>query len=189
MSSNLPQAGPLASFGIAAGPRYGEQIPVSTPVATIGRAADCQLVIDDDSVSAQHARLEFDLGAWRLTDLGSTNGTAIEGVKLAANVPTPLPYGATVRFGGVKLQFREVDSADLEAARRAYVPPAKTATLKEERGGPRFPLWLALLVVILLALAAYAVWRIASPPPPGHPIPVPQQAPAAPTPTAQAPRP
>ncbi|MFL5541762.1 MAG: FHA domain-containing protein, partial [Longimicrobiaceae bacterium] len=106
--ADLPQAGPLATFGIAAGPRYGEQIPVPAPVVTVGRGAGCQVVIDDDSVSAQHARLEYDLGGWRITDLGSTNGTAVEGVKLAPDVPTPLPYGATVRFGGVKLHFRDV---------------------------------------------------------------------------------
>jgi hypothetical protein len=184
MSTNLPQAGPLASFGIAAGPRYGEQIPVPAPVVTIGRASGCELVIDDDSVSARHARLEFDLGAWRITDLESINGTAIEGVKLAPNVPTPLPYGSTVRLGGVRLQFQEVDSADLDAARRAYVPPPKESTLKEERRGFRFPLWLALLIVILLALAAYAVWQMSQPLPAPRRVPVPVGAPA-----ARAPRP
>ncbi|MFL5542239.1 MAG: FHA domain-containing protein, partial [Longimicrobiaceae bacterium] len=63
--SDLPQAGPLATLGIAAGPRYGEQIPIPAPVVTVGRAAGCEVVIDDDSVSAKHARLEYDLGAWR----------------------------------------------------------------------------------------------------------------------------
>jgi pSer/pThr/pTyr-binding forkhead associated (FHA) protein len=179
MSTNLPQAGPLATFGVAAGPRYGEQIPVPAPVVTVGRGAGADLVIDDDSVSAQHARLEFDLGAWRITDLASTNGTAIEGVKLAPNVPTPLPYGATVRFGGVKLQFREVESADLAAARAAYVPPAKEVTLKEERRGFRFPLWLAVLVILLLALLAYAIVQMNQPAPAPRRIPVPTDAPAA----------
>lgn len=179
MSTNLPQAGPLASFGVAAGPRYGEQIPVPAPVVTIGRGGDADLVIDDDSVSAKHARLEFDLGAWRITDLGSINGTAIEGVKLAPDVPTPLPYGATVRFGGVKLQFREVESADLSAARAAYVPPAKEVSLKEERRGFRFPLWLALLVVILLALLAYAIVQMNAPHPVPRQLPRPTDAPAA----------
>ncbi|HSU13907.1 FHA domain-containing protein [Longimicrobium sp.] len=179
MATNLPQAGPLATFGVAAGPRYGEQIPVPAPVVTVGRGAGADVVIDDDSVSVQHARLEFDLGAWRITDLDSTNGTAIEGVKLAPNVPTPLPYGAAVRFGGVKLQFREVESADLAAARAAYVPPAKEVTLKEERRGFRFPLWLALLVVILLALLAYAIVQMNQPAPVPRQLPAPTDVPAA----------
>jgi pSer/pThr/pTyr-binding forkhead associated (FHA) protein len=174
--ANLPQAGPLATFGIAAGPRYGEQIPVPAPVVTVGRGAECEVLIDDDSVSARHARLEYDLGAWRITDLASTNGTAIEGVKLAPEVPTPLPYGATVRFGGVKLQFREAVDVDVEAARAAWVEPEKVATLKEERRGFRFPLWLVVLVLILLALLAYAIVEMSSPP---ERVPVPSTAPAA----------
>jgi hypothetical protein len=174
---NLPQAGPLATLGIAAGPRYGEQIPVPAPVVTIGRASGCEVLIDDDSVSAQHARLEFDLGAWRLTDLASTNGTAIEGVKLAAQVPTPLPYGASVRIGGVKLHFLEAE-ADPEAARAAWTPPEKATTLAEERRGFRFPLWLAVLVVILLALVAYAVVQTVAPRPAPR-LPHPTDAPAA----------
>jgi pSer/pThr/pTyr-binding forkhead associated (FHA) protein len=176
--SNLPQTGPLATLGIAAGPRYGEQIPVPTPVVTIGRGNGCEVLIDDDSVSDRHARLEFDLGSWRITDLGSTNGTAIEGVKLAPEVPTPLPYGASVRVGGVRLQFREGDHAAVEAARATYVAPARAATLKEERSGFRFPLWLAVLVVVLIALVAYAVVRMNQPTPPA-PLPHPTDAPAA----------
>jgi hypothetical protein len=177
--ANLPQAGPLATFGIAAGPRYGEQIPVPAPVVTVGRAAGCEVLIDDDSVSARHARLEYDWGGWRITDLSSINGTAIEGVKLAADVPTPLPYGATVRFGGVKLQFRQAVDVDVDAARAGWVEPEKAVTLREERRGFRFPLWLAALVVILLALVAYAIVQMSRPVPRPLPEPVPTTAPAA----------
>lgn len=179
--SNLPQAGPLATLGIAAGPRYGELIPVPLPVVTVGRAAGCDVLIDDDSVSAQHARLEFDMGAWRITDLGSINGTAVEGVRLAANVPTPLPYGSTVRVGGVKLQFREAENADPQAARAAYTAPAPPTTLREERRGFRFPLWLLVLILVVLAVVAYMVYTGMSAPPPQR-VPVPAAAPAPPAP-------
>jgi pSer/pThr/pTyr-binding forkhead associated (FHA) protein len=150
--------GPLAAFGVAAGPRYGEQIPVPAPVVTIGKAAGCDVVIDDDSVSARHARLEFDMGAWRITDLGSTNGTAVESVRLAPNVPTSLPYGVTVRFGGVKLQFVEVAAADPDAACQAYAPPPPRTTLKEEKRGFRFPVWLLLLILLVAAVVAWLVF-------------------------------
>ena len=176
MSSVAPAGRPLASLALMAGPRYGEELPIPSPAVVVGRAAGCDVVVDDDSLSAQHARLEYDLGAWRITDLASTNGTAIEGVKLAPEVPTPLPYGATVRFGGVKLQFREAVDVDVEAARAAWVEPEKASTLKEERRGFRFPLWLALLLVILLALLAYAIVEMSSPP---ERVPVPSTAPAA----------
>ena len=160
--ANLPEpgrTGPLAALALTAGPRYGEELPIPKPVVVVGRAAASDVVIDDDSVSAQHARLEWDMGAWRITDLGSTNGTAVEGTKLAPNIPTPLPYGATVRVGGVKLQVREVAQADPERARAGYVAPQKPATLREEKPGFRFPVWLAILLVVLLVVIGYVVFQ------------------------------
>ncbi|MDB4951290.1 MAG: hypothetical protein JWM27_3939 [Gemmatimonadetes bacterium] len=166
-----PQA--LAILAFQGGPRYREELPVPSPVVTIGRGAQCDVVLADDSVSAVHARLEFDAGRWRLTDLESTNGTTVEGVKLAANVPTPVHYGVSMRFGGVTLLFREVDEADPEAARAAYVPAAPATTLREERSRARFPVWLVALVIVIVAvLVALFVFRGAMTAQP-HPAPAP----------------
>jgi pSer/pThr/pTyr-binding forkhead associated (FHA) protein len=153
--SSPGRPGPLAALALTAGPRSGQELPVERPVVTVGRATGCDLVIDDDSVSAAHARLEWDGGHWRITDLGSVNGTALDGVKLPPETPTPLSYGSTVRLGGVKLQFHEVTGADPDAARAEYVAPAPQRTLREERRGGGFPLWLALVVLLLLAIAGY----------------------------------
>ena len=46
---------------------------------TIGRDGACDLLIEDLSVSRCHARLEHEAGRWLLTDLGSTNGTRLNG--------------------------------------------------------------------------------------------------------------
>lgn len=147
-------SGALAKFGILAGPYTGDHVPVRSPVVRIGRGAGNDLVISDDSVSANHALLEFDEGAWRITDLDSINGTFVESVRLAAQVPTPLPYGATVRLGGVRLLFTSVDEADPEAARAAYVEPETAPTIREQGvGGRRFPVWMVLVILVLLALA------------------------------------
>ena len=148
------RSGALAAFGIQHGPQAGKEVPILLPVVRIGRAAENEVVIPDDSVSAAHARLEFDEGAWRITDLESTNGTYVEGVRLAPQVPTPLGYGATVRFGGVPLHFRAVETADPAAARARYVEPERRATIREgAAAGRRIPMWLVLLILVLLALA------------------------------------
>lgn len=167
MSSLAPSGrpGPLASLALMAGPRYGEELPVALPVVTVGRAAGCDVVVDDDSVSAQHAKLEYDMGGWRITDLQSTNGTAVEGVRLAPGVPTPLPYGVKVRLGGVQLQFREVEHADVEAARATYTAPEAPRTLKEERSGGRFPVWLVLMIIILAVTIGIIVYMNVIAPP------------------------
>lgn len=150
----------LAAFGVLAGPEIGTELPVRSPVVRVGRSAANDLVIDDDSVSANHARLDYDRGAWRLTDLDSVNGTFVESVRLAPQVPTPLPYGAAVRLGGVRLQFRQVEAADPGAARATYVEPERDPTLREERRF-RFPVWALVLLLVLAALLAF--WLLQGP--------------------------
>ncbi len=163
------RSGALAAFGVQIGPQTGHEVPILSPVAYIGRGSQNDVVIEDDSVSTRHAVLEFDSGGWRLTDLNSTNGTSIEGVRLAAEVPTPLPYGATVRFGGVRLHFRPVDEADPAAARAQYAPPPPPQRLAEQRTGFRLPVWVVLLLLLLVALAVFIFGWMIEP----APVPVP----------------
>jgi hypothetical protein len=147
----------LARFGITAGPRIGQDLPIESPVVSIGSGPQNDVVIPDDSVSKIHARLEYADGAWRLTDLNSTNGTYVEGVRLAPEVPTPVDYGFSVRFGGMRLQLRPVEKADPEAARESYTPPPEPTTIRA-RGATRFPVWLVVLalIVVLLAILYFA---------------------------------
>jgi predicted component of type VI protein secretion system len=53
---------------------------------TIGRDPACEYVLDDDSVSARHARLSYHHNQWWLEDLGSKNGTLLNNQKL--DMPT-----------------------------------------------------------------------------------------------------
>lgn len=146
----------LAVFAVQAGPRIGEELPVRTPVASIGQGRQNDIVIEDDSVSKTHARLEFEGPYWRLTDLGSTNGTFVEGVRLAPEVPTPIEYGMSVRFGAVRMHFRPVQDADPEAAREAYEPPTPPAPLFTGRARNfRLPLWALVLLLLAVAAAIY----------------------------------
>ncbi len=176
------RSGALAAFGIQSGPQAGKEVPVRLPVVRIGRAAGNDVVIPDDSVSATHARLEFDQGAWRLTDLESTNGTYVEGVRLAPQVPTPLGYGSSVRFGGIPLHFRAVETADPAAARAEYVEPERAPGIREAgSGGRRIPVWLVLLLLVLLAVAVvlFTTFNPGEEPPSAPPAPTEQPAPAA----------
>jgi hypothetical protein len=66
---------------------------------TIGRDPDCDLVIADITVSRQHAGLDRDSGGWLLTDLGSTNGTRLNGWRVRE--PVPVGPGDQVSFGAV----------------------------------------------------------------------------------------
>jgi FHA domain/Domain of unknown function (DUF1707) len=72
---------------------------------TIGRDPDCDLVIPDISVSRRHAGLARGTGGWLLTDLGSTNGTTLNGWRVRDAVP--VRCGDRVSFGAVTFELRD----------------------------------------------------------------------------------
>jgi pSer/pThr/pTyr-binding forkhead associated (FHA) protein len=105
-------AGPLAKFVVRSGGLKGQRLIVKVPIVNIGRAEYCDIVIPDDSVSSQHAKLTRREGVWVLTDLGSTNGTTVDGERIEGDIP--IAPGAHVRFGDVQLVFDPTDDdADL----------------------------------------------------------------------------
>lgn len=73
-------------------------------VVSIGRAPSNDVVIDDSTVSAQHALLTKSASGYRLKDLESTNGTQINGVSIS---DAELKDGAEIRFGYVTGVFRD----------------------------------------------------------------------------------
>lgn len=75
----------------------------------IGRSADqCELVVAHATVSRRHARLSLAGEALQIEDLGSTNGTVVNGVALSAGAPVALHAGTKLRIGDVELLIRQV---------------------------------------------------------------------------------
>lgn len=65
----------------------------------IGRSPACDLVVAHASVSAQHTALEWTGSAWEAHDLGSRNGTIVDGQRLATGGRVRLAVGARLQFG------------------------------------------------------------------------------------------
>jgi DNA-binding winged helix-turn-helix (wHTH) protein len=84
-------------------------LPLTDGVHLAGRDEACALVIDADTVSRHHARITIDSGAATIEDLGSTNGTEVNGMRICAG--TQLRHGDEIRFGSEQLQFRRRVSA------------------------------------------------------------------------------
>jgi Protein of unknown function (DUF3662)/FHA domain len=78
-------------------------VALSSDSVTIGRLADCDIVLTDKGASRKHAQLKLRDGAWTITDLGSTNGTRLNGQTIQSR---ELSDGDKITIGTTVLEFR-----------------------------------------------------------------------------------
>ncbi len=155
----------MASFLFRSGELKGRRLPIKVPVANIGRGDYNDVVIADPSVSTMHAKLQRRDAVWVLTDLGSTNGTFVEGERLTGEAP--LGPGTTLKFGDVSALFEPLDESvpapkasntrmmprvEVDAHRSAPAaqpaatpaePVAQVAEVPQPRARPRRPIHVA----------------------------------------------
>ncbi len=107
-----------------AGPQPGLLIPLVDGELTLGRGEESAIALDDDSLSRKHARLFRAHRRYFVEDLGSTNGTFVEGVRIKE--PTPLEDGMRIQIGArTVMRFAMRDVAEVEATRRIYEATVK----------------------------------------------------------------
>ncbi|MFN0124100.1 MAG: FHA domain-containing protein, partial [Blastocatellia bacterium] len=89
------------------GSRYGEMKAALTSGAAptrIGRKRDNTIIIDDGTVSSFHAAVALDArGQVVLSDLGSSNGTSVNGVRLSQGDRAVIRAGDRLRFGDIEM--------------------------------------------------------------------------------------
>jgi len=83
---------------VQAGPGAGTRYPLAQGAIIMGRRADCQVVINFPNVSGHHARLTWDGRQFVVEDLGSTNGTFVNGHRLTG--PVQFRPGDVLSLGG-----------------------------------------------------------------------------------------
>lgn len=76
-----------------------EQFPITKATVAIGRAPGNDIPIDLPAVSGHHLTLNHAAGQFTVTDLGSTNGTMLNGQRIQPNTPTRLAPGDTIKIG------------------------------------------------------------------------------------------
>ncbi len=110
------------------GPTPGATFSLEGDQLIIGRDSSSGVAINDAEVSRKHARLSFQGGKYVLEDLGSTNGTFVNGQRLAS--PVVLKSGDVVSFGEQIVLMYESLTADPGAtvmSQRKNIPPRPTA--------------------------------------------------------------
>jgi pSer/pThr/pTyr-binding forkhead associated (FHA) protein len=133
---------------VVAGERAGLRVELGAKPVVIGRVPPADLVIDDSQISRKHCRVSLVLEEVYVADLGSSNGTMVDGKRITQAVM--LPAGSRLQVGGHLLEHefrsrKEVEASkeldrDLESARR-YVHSLIPAPLTE---GPIRTEWLLL---------------------------------------------
>jgi sigma-B regulation protein RsbU (phosphoserine phosphatase) len=134
----------MPSLVFLAGPIAGRRFKLGDGEYVIGRRSDCQIFVPDMRVSRQHARLwKGDVG-WTLEDLGSNNGTYINGVRLQGS--SPLKTDDEIMIANNKIR---VEGQDYPSEQR--YPEGNVVTIvdvgaqslirsREESGSGRLPL-------------------------------------------------
>lgn len=117
-------------FVMRSGPTPGVTFPLEGDQLTIGRDASNAVAINDPEVSRKHARLSFQGGKYVLEDLGSTNGTFVNGQRLAG--PIVLKAGDVVSLGEqIVLMYDAVvmdPGATVAVSRKSVPAPPPMAT-------------------------------------------------------------
>ncbi len=105
---------PVANITVIHPDRESIQYALTPKTYVLGRAADCDVPIRDKFLSRRHAEISYDSGAWRLRDCGSSNGTFLNGDRVASD--QPLTAGDRITLGDSEVIFNGAQSKNSDIA-------------------------------------------------------------------------
>jgi hypothetical protein len=142
-------------------------VPFTAPELTVGRAPDSGLLLPERDISRRHARLQRSNGAVWVEDLGSANGTRVNGERIETR--RRIGPGDLVQIGSFDLAIEGVDAAGAADAAPAPPPlpgappppePSAVARLRPAlvlSAARAVPAWRPVALLLAVALAAVAV--------------------------------
>jgi len=117
------------------GKQSGRRVQLNSPRFIIGREVDCTLQLEDGQLSRHHAVLLADAYGIRIRDLGSLNGTWVNGEKIASQVS--LRHGDRIQIGEATLLLHAPALATVaESPTRAGLADTQAAPTRQP--GPRY---------------------------------------------------
>jgi hypothetical protein len=167
-SSPPPPKGVLVAVE---GPETGKRFEIHNSAVLVGRSLDCDIVLGDQSVSRRHFRIEETAEGLRLIDLGSGNGTQVDGERVTSVLLVP---GSRI-FAGMSVLEVELPGRGAKAPAPRPVRSGGTAALPRPAPIPAAPApaaqadddgdvdaggsW-AIVGVVVFVLAAAATWFV-----------------------------
>ena len=161
-------------FVMRSGPTPGVVFPLEGEQLTIGRDSNNGVAINDAEVSRKHSRLIFQGGKYVIDDLGSTNGTFVNGQRLAG--PVVLKAGDVVSLGEqIVLMYDAISSdagATVAVSRKAipsappvqsYAPPPAQAYSAPPSAGAKknnTPIFIGVGALLFVCLCGGFLWWV-----------------------------
>ena len=105
----------------------------------VGRSPSCTLIVDDKFVSSEHAKIVWLSGSWKIRDLGSRNGTFVDGKRAEPGRLQSIAQGARIGFGDLEEAFEFVDAtapvamATDQASREVITAVGEVLVLPDEQ--------------------------------------------------------
>jgi hypothetical protein len=156
----------MADLIVTEGPEAGKRFSVDSEVV-LGRG-EVDLVVEDSEVSRRHARLRPTAEGLEVEDLGSTNGTHVNGARVTG--PTALKLGDSITVGTTTIRLEprpgaaDTVVAPVVAEEGADEERAPTAELPSKiiggPGAPRSRRWIAIGVVVAIVVAAVGIYLL-----------------------------
>lgn len=160
---------PAASLVVRQGPQAGMSFPLSGNQVIIGREEGVNIVLQDPEASRRHSRISWQEGQFVIEDMGSTNGTFVNGVQITT--PKVLNPGDSIGIGQTALVFQV---AGVQGATQPpspqqapiYTPPAAEAPAADQ--GSKTTQYLlygcgCLLLLCICSLLAIVAWAFIDP--------------------------
>lgn len=122
-------AAPPSAFVICDGEMQDKSFLLDRPFLTIGRGTECDVVINDSSISRRHAQFLRQTNGDYVLDLSSRNGTKVNGELLQA--PRLLQQGDVINVGNIRLEYTSV-----QEAHTTPLPPLAMPSLVRPGSGP-----------------------------------------------------
>jgi two-component system, cell cycle response regulator len=124
----VPDQGPAEKRGtltVLMGPNIGATFELGSAATLLGRNPRAHVSIEDDGASRNHARILRLSDHYELEDMGSTNGTYVDGARVRGRIA--LHDGARIQIGNTLLRFARLDQIEWEASKRVYEASVRDA--------------------------------------------------------------
>jgi len=151
----------MLKLTVSSGAQMGMEFSIDRPLVSIGRGSGNDIILQDSQASRKHAEISLQGDQYYIRDLGSTNGTYVNGRRITG--PHPLQPGDTIQIGDTVLVGASVGAPAAAVPTDGWESDLFTDQVGAQTGSRKgWLVWgvIGAVAVLLLAAAAAAAWML-----------------------------